>query len=199
MDSSNSLNENIQNFRQAVIDEAVREKNALESQLDEIESKEMDEAENNALAESYTRIHREMASITNAANKKVSQKTLEIKKELLIRRDSIKQHIFDKVKANIAAYTNTAEYDNYFTDILNVVHNEIGMATDLNVEISTIDMKRSDSIKSTLGNVNIIENPSIIGGIIAYSKSLGKYINKTFNSKIDDEMEHFIEYCKFPD
>jgi len=194
------LSNALENFRAAVINEANREKAELEKEIAAIENQEMDNIENQALFESYSKIRTEMGRIINAANEKISQKTIEIRKEILLKREQIKQNIFNKVKSNITEFVKTENYNTYFNEILSSIKDKLGEADDLHVEISPVDSAKSHTIKAKLGEgIIITENPEILGGIIVYSKKLGKYINKTFNAKLDEEMEYFISTCKFRD
>ena len=188
-------NKKASNFLNAINKYVKQQKDEIEKEVEILKQKEIEQATQEGLKDAYNLIQKEEAKNKIEIMKSLALKEQESKKELFIMRKNMTDKIFNKAADKLNEYTNTKDY---FDKLLQSAEkiNEVFCGNDCIVYISKKDSDKIEKIKSVFLNTNIeilIDNKIELGGLRAFCKSKGIILDDTFDSKLNDQKEWFIE------
>ncbi len=187
------MNENLNKFIEAVIDDATQQKNQLLSELSKKKQEKLDLYEIEILKEFYKKIQDEVASIKNRTSLEIAKEAMYSKMELIAKRDEMAKEVFEMLRGKIKAFLETEEYCVYFS-------RKLLLALNNNKEHCSVFVRKADVecakavIKSISVDVDVNEDETItMGGfVIIKSEGLVK-IDETIESRLNTQFENFNE------
>ncbi len=172
----------LDSFLENVLKEAQESYQRNIQELDKLQSKNVEKAEDEILNDIYQQIQSNINNIKNDARRKISEKTAQSRCELLKRREEITKQVFDSVKAKLENFTESAEYTEFLKKIL----------ADFEKKSAVIYCRKCDIDKiKELGFDKVTEDDSIkIGGAVI-EKNQSVRINQTLDVRLEEQYENF--------
>lgn len=107
---STTLEEKLAEFSAAVLAEAQRKRAELEAENEEIKSRKIDSVQDEYLNKAYGIIQSGISEIRKADNERVLSAQNASRRELLLKRESIIDEVFNKAAEKLRAFTQTEAY-----------------------------------------------------------------------------------------
>ena len=186
-------------FNQAINHYAEEQRRKIENEVAEFKQRELEEAEVEVLTEAYHLIQKEMAEMRGSITKDIAHREMDARRQLLEKRQKITDEVFQSASQKLLEFTKTEKY--------------ISLLKKFAEEISALFLKKSSDVKDTViclkpddekhwkilqQNFSIpctlkIDEEITIGGMCAYSPSLGFMADSTLDSMLEDQREWFEE------
>lgn len=144
-----------------------------------------------ALNTANTYIKTTKSGIKRNISKDFSKQQMDIRHELTIKQEEIKDKIFDEVTTLLEQFQKTEDYN---TLLVKYINEAVAIAQDNPIDIF-IDPKDSDKLKMLMDLTKCtitINDTSFMGGIKAVIPSKNIIIDNSFESKFDLEKENFV-------
>ena len=178
-------------FINAIIDDASTEAEKIRDEISSRKKEYMSAAEDDILAEMYNYIRTTINQIKTDAGRRVSRKTLEIKRTLAERRAEIAKNILEKVRARVIDYTLSPEYSKSLEKMAEYAKKRLG-SDGLVIYLRAEDMKYSKALNEKVP-AEYLEGKISLGGILAGSKSQNIRVDLTFDNSFEDVSGKFAE------
>ena len=107
---STTLEEKLAEFSAAVLAEAQRKRAEFEAENEEIKSRKIDSVQDEYLNKAYSIIQSGISEIKKADNERVLSAQNASRRELLLKRESIIDEVFNKAAEKLKAFTQTEAY-----------------------------------------------------------------------------------------
>ena len=110
--------------------------------------------------------------------------------------DSAQREVFEAVRDRIVAYSATPEYRKRLTEVARQTVDTLKGAGDIVICLRPEDMDQSDAIAAALDGVKVefkADNRILMGGLTASSPSLGRRVDATFGTAMEELNGHFAE------
>ena len=133
-------------FVAAITREANENREALEKQTQAYKDQKIKKARQAALEAYNAQIERQSAMIHEDFGRTLSQKELEVRKKLFLKRDEIKTSVFDQARQQLVAFTETADYPSFLTRCMQSILTEFPDTQGAVVFLRTCDLQYSDTI-----------------------------------------------------
>ena len=189
------LNQKLDHFTATILAEATAETERTLADLKEKRSTAFSAAEDKILAETYHYIRTEVARVKSEAGRQVSRRMLDAKKELFLRRGQIADEVFALVREKIVAYTQTDAYPRRLKALFLDAVETLKEGDDIRVYLRKADMAQADALSAALPGMDFEfrEGAFLLGGLVAESSSLGRRVDSTFDSALEELNGHFAE------
>lgn len=133
-------------FVAAITREANETREALEKQTQAYKDQKIKKARRAAQNAYNAQIERQSAMIHEDFGRTLSQKELEVRKKLFLKRDEIKTSVFNQAKQQLSAFTETADYPSFLIRCMQTILSEFPDAQSAVVFLRTCDLQYSDTI-----------------------------------------------------
>jgi V/A-type H+-transporting ATPase subunit E len=189
-------NEKTNNFLEAINQYAEEQRNKIQAEVELFKQQELEKAETESLTDAYHLIQKEMADMRLAISSEVSRKSMESRRQLLAKRQSIMDTIFQKAAQRLIDYTKTEQYpallESYAKKLAGVLN-----APGSVLYVCATDMQYEELIKKSFGRECTIRAAGDIrlGGIRGANAAMGLVADETLDSKLDEQREWFTENC----
>lgn len=188
--SENNLNK----FIDAVLKDANEQKERLLKEIEEEKQRELEKAENDILKNIYTHIQSEISEIKHQSGRDLSKKALEIRKELLLKRDALSEKIFAMLKERLNSFIQTEDYKKFLSD---GIAKAISLAGDCKVIFYT-SARDAELVKALCKDLNCNAETEIdeeigLGGFILICNEKGIRLNETLDERFKEQIGHFNE------
>ena len=100
-------------LRQLMLEKAQAEKQAIQLELEHKRAAQLEKVKDQALQDAYQVIQSQRGNINVQAASALSQKSGELRKQLIRQRDEYAQAIFDEVKIRLEAFATGKEFGKY--------------------------------------------------------------------------------------
>lgn len=189
------LNQKLDHFTATILAEATAETERTLAELKAKRSAAFSGAEDKILAETYHYIRTEVARIKSEAGRQVSRRMLDAKRDLFLRRGQIADEVFALVREKIVAYTHTDAYPQRLKALFGDAVETLKEGDDIRVYLRKADMAQADVLAAALPGMSIgfREGAFLLGGLVAESSSLGRRVDSTFDSALEELDGHFAE------
>lgn len=189
------LNQKLDHFTATILAEATAETERTLADLREKRSEAFSAAEDKILAETYHYIRTEVARVKSEAGRRVSRRMLDAKRELFLRRGQIADEVFGLVREKIVAYTGSDAYPLRLKALFLSAVESLKEGDDIRVYLRGADMAQSEALAAALPGMNFEfrEGSFLLGGLVAESPSLGRRVDSTFDSALEELDGHFAE------
>lgn len=181
-------------FTEAVLADAEQEKQHIMEQLEEEKAQRLKKAEEDILKEAFDFIQHEVAQIKISTGKELSLRNLEIRKELLNRRNKLTMQVFDKVRDRIKEYCTKDQYKEDLSEIIAGSVNELGADGTVILCRNEDSAIINDIVKEKGFNIAVQTDTTIkLGGLRFANEAKGLLIDETFDSKYNEQLSKFEE------
>lgn len=189
------LNKKLDHFTATILAEATAETERALAELKEKHNSSYSAAEDRILGETYHYIRTEVARIKSDAGRRVSRRMLDNKRALYLRREEIAREVFGEVREKLTAYTAGNAYPKRLREICRRAVDTLKGAEDIRVYLRAADMAHVDDLSAALPGVKLqfLEGTFVLGGLVAESPSLGRRVDATFDSAMEELDGHFAE------
>lgn len=183
-------NEKLQRFIDAVNDETERKVSEMLGEAENEKKAILSEAERES--EEFADRYFSTGSKKNGNRyvRDISRAELDMKKEVLRRREELTDEIFDAVKERLISYRSDPKYvDLLIKDLL-----LLRISDGAEVFLSPEDMKYADTLKKAIRSENVVFLPDEkikLGGVSVYNKDSGTISDKTFDMAVEEQRRLF--------
>ena len=174
-------------FKQSILKELENQEADMNSRMEEERKAAFEKAEDEVLAQCYTYIKGETARLQTEAHRSVSERTLEMKKDVLRKRTALCDGLFEELRQKVAAYVQTDAYVKYLESCLDDVLKSIPGETQIEISLNSEDAK-----KLSLENMTVLEKNFPLGGFELVAKDSGKFFDARLDTKISQLRQDFI-------
>lgn len=187
------LNQKLERFASAILAEATAETDRTLAELAQQRDAAYASGEDKVLAEAYRYIHGEVGRIKTETGRMVSRHMMEDKRALYLRRDEIAAQVFARVRARIAAYTAQDEYPRRMRSILTDALAALPGCREARLYLRAADAALGATLTHPDVKLEVREGDFLLGGLILEAPHLGKRVDATFDSTLEDLSGRFAE------
>ena len=189
-------NEKLQRFIEAVNDETERRVSEMLGEAEEEKKVILSEAERESdeFADRYFSTGSKKNG--NRYVRDISRAELDMKKEVLQRREELTDEIFSEVEKRLISYRNDPKYVDMLIKNLLLIRISDGAE----VFLAPDDMKYADTLKKAIRSENVVfssDEKIKFGGVSVYNKDSGTISDKTFDMAVEEQRRLFANSNAF--
>lgn len=194
--------EKLAKFHQAINHYALEQRQKIEEEVADFKKKELQEAEDEVLVESYHLIQKEMADMRGRISREMAQREMAGRRALLEKRNRITQEVFNKASAILSEDTKGEHYPKlleHFADEARKAFDSRAAGAKLPEDIvfylRAADKAFQPAIQKAFGApCSFTEDDSItLGGLRAESAALHLELDSTLDALLENQREWFEE------
>lgn len=175
----------------AIASEAEAEKEKIKYETGKFVEKQINDAEKDALAESYDLIRSETLKVRSDYGKAVTAKRIELGNRMLLDRNNIKDAVFSKVKERILKFKASDDYKNFLLKRFARCTEALG-GDSFTVSFSKDDLPLAETLKASGIDFDAVCDDSIkLGGIKVMSSDGKLTADDTLDTRLASEAEWF--------
>lgn len=182
-------------LRQLMLEKAQAEKQAIQLELEHKRAAQLEKVKDQALQDAYQVIQSQRGNINVQAVSALSQKSGELRKQLIRQRDNYAQAVFDEVKSRLEAFSAGKEYGKYLENSLQnaAASGLFDKDEETLIRVSARDLQRKEEIQKAFGFPCCVKADETIelGGFIAESREKGIALDRTLDQKLEQQKEWF--------
>lgn len=195
---STTLEEKLAEFSAAVLAEAQKKRAEIETENEKIKSRKIDSVQDEYLNKAYTIIQNSIAQIKKADNEKVLNAQNNSRRELLLKRESIIDDVFEKADKKLMDFRETEAYAVWLERKLTEA---VGLAGEgekivyARQEDTALVTKAISSISSENGSITLDkeEKSDFSGGIKLKNTLSNILIDCTFEELLESARADFLQ------
>lgn len=182
---------NLSDFLTAIMNEAELKKEKIRKETRLFVAKELEEAENEVLKESYDYIQRTAGQIRSAAGKMVSVASMNANRKLLLRRTEIFDEVISVVKQKLYDFSKSDGYVQFLkASATKITERFVGQ--DFTVYISKQDEDKATVISEMFDGKSVVVDSSVrLGGLKAVNAANTICIDDTLDTRLLAQSEWF--------
>lgn len=186
--------EKISKFLEAITKDALHRKEQILSEIDDYNKRELEKAEDEALAEAYAMIQSEIVNTRETLQRELCVQETQQRKAVFAKRTEITDEVFDRVAHKLNEFTRTQAYEEWFFGELGQAVSQLGCENP-QIEIRANDAAFTDKIKKAVpcGCTVKTDGTFKIGGFRWIDGVRGIIADCTLDSKLREEKERFFE------
>ncbi|MEE0858288.1 MAG: V-type ATP synthase subunit E family protein [Acutalibacteraceae bacterium] len=190
--ANTGLSENESKFLAAIEKYAHQQRDALLSETELFEKQVLKKAEEEGLRDAYNLIHREQDAMRSSIAAEMAKKEAKGNLEIFKKRQQITEEVFAKATAKLQEYTKTPKYEEKLTAYTKECAEYFGNAT-VEICLCKRDMKFAEKLSKIFsGECTVKEVADInVGGLRVYCPDKQIAIDKTLDTKLDEQREWF--------
>lgn len=189
-----SQEEKLSLFVKAIGDYAEKQRLRILYDMDERSSEELGRAEKEALSDAYRLIQRETADMRTSISRELASRELAARRRLFEYRAGLENKIFEQAAERLCAFTKSDDYKAYMVRAAKTAREEFSAApADTVFRIREADSVMEPAIREAYGGECAFRYDSSIqlGGVLAVNERLGRAIDVTLDSRLEDQREWF--------
>lgn len=190
MDQPNKLKK----FEDAVLSEIDMKTALMRAEAEERHKSELEESKDAQLARAYSEIQKKISDIRKASKREVAKHSLQSKREILQKRNSLMKSVFESASAKLSAYTATDKYLKRMLEKLAFYAAEYKLE-DAQIFVCEQDYKHSKEFSDAYGLPCTIlaDKTNTLGGFILKSHAASYYFDETLETLLSSQKDYFIE------
>lgn len=175
----------------AIASEAEAEKEKIKYETGKFVEKQINDAEKDALAESYDLIRSETLKVRSDYGKAVTAKRIELGNRMLLDRNNIKDAVFSNVKERILKFKASDDYKKFLLKSFEQCTAALG-GDSFTVSFSKDDLPLAETLKASGIDFDAVCDDSIkLGGIKVMSSDGKLTADDTLDTRLASEAEWF--------
>ena len=175
----------------AIASEAEAEKEKIKHETGKFVEKQINDAEKDALAESYDLIRSETLKVRSDYGKAVTAKRIELGNRMLLDRNNIKDAVFSNVKERILKFKASDDYKKFLLKSFEQCTAALG-GDSFTVSFSKDDLPLAETLKASGIDFDAVFDDSIkLGGIKVMSRDGKLTADDTLDTRLASEAERF--------
>lgn len=189
------MNEKLDRFKQLVLNDAAKERDALQRQISRERDVRLREAEDQIKRETDAMVQSRARAITSETGRQISKRMLADKRIITNRREAIAQEVFAAVREKINAFTQTDDYLPHLKKLYAEAFKALGNPYDGEIWLRPSDMKYSRELAASLPgkHVTFKEGAFTLGGLIVDCPSRLLRADESYDTALGDLDGHFAE------
>ena len=144
------MNEKLDRFKQLVLNDAAKERDALQRQISRERDVRLREAEDQIKRETDAMVQSRARAITSETGRQISKRMLADKRIITNRREAIAQEVFAAVREKINAFTQTDDYLPHLKKLYAEAFKALGNPYDGEIWLRPSDMQYSRELAASL-------------------------------------------------
>ena len=186
--------EKLSKFLQAINEYSEKQRNTILKELDEQNDIEMERAEKETVQDVYRLIQIQASDLRSGISRDLSAKELEIRRGLLTRRTEIEKQVFAEAANHLLEFASMPEYEGFLAERVREAASAFASAPEDTVfRVRQGDEVFADAIRKAYGSKCDVKTDSFIkiGGVLAENQTLGRAVNATLDSRLEEQREWF--------
>ena len=185
--------EKLKIFLDAIDDYADKQRRKILTELETSNQDAIKRAEKETLSNAYEVINQRTADVKMQISRDIAKRGVDAKRALIEKRMDIEKKVFAKAEKKLLEF---AKSDAYREHLLKTAKEAaINLPDNVSVRLRPADMKFEADVLACFGeNCTVSADESIrLGGLYAESKLLGKAIDATFDTLLNNQHDRFEE------
>lgn len=187
---------NAKAFTDAIKKTAREECEKIDEETNEIRAQRLKSFNDEAQSRYESYVSYEIKRILQQKNKKISALEEESRRILCSQRSELTDKVFDKVKADLIAFTKTEGYKDFLISSVREIY-EANKADGIDLFVKPDDMIYKEYINDEIGkfiHVTVCDDDDIvIGGVKAVNNSTGCLFDDTLDMRLEEQKKWFLE------
>lgn len=189
------IEKKLASFSNLILSEAKEQQAKIMEEVNRQKSKIMQDKEMEFLTEAYEDIQKIVAKCEKSGNEQVLKIEMELKKNLIKKREQIVDKVFERVLAQINEFRNTPAYQTWLLELSKKAIAEIG-GENCQVHLSKTDAAYQAILEQEIPGIQvIIENSdALLGGVTV--ENIEKHIFDDFSiaSMLEYQRQEFLKF-----
>ena len=182
-----SAEQKLDRFKQSILNELSRQEEEMRERMKQERKTAFEQAENEVLAQCYTYIKGETAGLRTKAHRAVSEKTLEMKQNVLRKRTELCDALFEELKEQVKQFIKSEEYTGYLKQALEEIRQALPEEKHMEIYLCAEDAERLGLEDETI----FIKNFPL-GGFELIARDEGKFFDARLDSRLNQLRQDFV-------
>ena len=189
------INEKLERFRQVILQDAQKERDAVLKKVEQTRSDRLTQAETEIRLEIDAKTQTREDAIRAETGRQVSRRMLENQRTIASRRDEMSRELFAAVREKLLNFTRTEDYLPHLKKLYREAFAALGNPFDGVIWLRPADMQYSRELATVLPgrHVTFQEGSFILGGLIVDCHSRMLRADQTYDTALGDLDGHFAE------
>jgi len=180
----------LEHFSQAITREVeARKRKARQEIVSDMEA-EISKTESQQLAEIQAQINVQQQAIKRAGNIRITESQTESRKSLSTLTERLTAQLFDQVKAEIVAFTQSTDYEAYLLEGIHAIQSQSRQPYAY-IQLAPQDMRLAATIEKATGLTTEQTEENIIGGFRLLCKNRSKMSECSIQSRLTQARQEF--------
>ena len=183
---------NIAQIGQAIFEEAQERSASLRKQADDYKKQQFSQAEHEVLVELYGKIQDQVSQIKGSSVREIARRENEMRQALLRHREELTEQVFDGVRARLADYAATGQYQASLLATAAALGREFPQEGSL-LLVRKEDLPLADRLAEAFAKgCQVQASDSIqLGGLQVQNQEAGLFADETLDAKLEDQRAWF--------
>ena len=142
-------------------------------------------------AETHRQVQAQNQALTRIANKRVAEATTEVRRSLAYLQERLTAQLFDGIKADVVAFTQSAEYEDFLVSGIKAAVGRLGYAP-VYVQIVPDDMRFKTAVEEGTGLTVELGDSGMLGGFRLLDEKRYRVEEYSFQAGITAARQEFI-------
>lgn len=182
-----SAEQKLDRFKQSILNELSRQEEEMHERMKQERKTAFEQAEKEVLAQCYTYIKGETAGLRTKAHRAVSEKTLEMKQNMLRKRAELCDALFEELKEKVQQFVKSEEYTLYLKKELEEIRQTVP-----NEKHMEIYLRSEDAEKLDLQGAKVSLKNFPLGGFELIAGDEKKFFDARLDSRLNQLRQDFI-------
>lgn len=180
-------------FSAFVLEDALKQRDAMVDKFEKEKKQRIDKKEMELLTEAYSGIRTTVESARRENGERVLKVEMDMKKELIIKREHIIDEVFAKVRAKVDEYIKSPEYEKWLIDGISKASGELGEGRKT-VYLAEADMAYAAVAQKEFADLEFKKSDDdIIGGFTAFNEDRRVFADYSLSSSLAASRESFLQ------
>ena len=177
-------------FTEAIAREVASKKRSARQQMTNDFNAAVSKAAAQAETEAKEQLQAQRQAIQTVNNRRISEAETTARRSLAFLRERLIAQLFDHIKADIIAFTQSPAYENYLINGIKIAQAQSKLPYKY-VQLTPDDMRLSQPIQAATGLTPEPTEASHIGGFKLLTESRGKIVECTIASRLTEARQQF--------
>lgn len=189
-----SIEEKIQKFSAFVLDDAQKQRDEMINSLEKEKKERIDNKEFELLSNAYSDIQVSLAKTKRENNERILKHEMELKKQLILERETMIHNIFTDVMNKITDFIGSTEYKEWLIEKVKTAAQEVGLGEKV-VTVTNSDFRYKPQIEALSTDMEVIgaEDDALIGGVKMFNRTKQIAVDYSILSLLEQEHEDFLQ------
>jgi vacuolar-type H+-ATPase subunit E/Vma4 len=180
-------------FSAFVLEDALKQRDAMVDKFEKEKKQRIDKKEMELLTEAYSGIRTTVESARRENGERVLKVEMDMKKELIIKREHIIDEVFAKVRVKVDEYIKSPEYEKWLIDGISKASGELGEGRKT-VYLAEADMAYAAVAQKEFADLEFKKSDDdIIGGFTAFNEDRRVFADYSLSSSLAASRESFLQ------
>lgn len=189
-----NIEEKIQKFSAFVLEDATKQRDEMLRQLEQQKKEKIDHKELELLSAAYGEIQDTVAKSRRENNERVLKIEMDLKKQLILERETMINEVFDQVGQKITAYIHTPAYKDWLIKKVKTALDEVGKGRKT-IYLTTADMQYKADLEREFDQITVqaADEDDFVGGIKVLNHDRQVSVDYSIGGLIAEEKRRFLQ------